>query len=266
VAVVRARGNLGDVSQISDGRAPRAGSAWDAPGAVVFARDFELELIAPEPGVSGFELIGDSNDVLIIEAVGARGERSLVGELPEAHGRGIQPRRFWVNEAPLRRFSLRVGQTDGLISIAEILPFPSQRILIDVGSASAHAALGKGWSGDEIGVEGASYRWIDGTRASVRYAAPSHVAHTVTLFCWPHEVKDRPQRLRARIANRVVLDQELLPGPQEVRFEVPAALARGELELTFELGWALSPASLGVAADPRALSMGVDSIVVTWED
>jgi hypothetical protein len=265
VAVVRARGSQGDVSLISDGQAPKDGSEWDAPGAVVLSRDFELELIAPAPGISGFEVIGDSNDYLIVEAVSAKNQRSLIGELPESRGRGIQHRRFWIN-APLERFVLRAGQTDGLISIAEILPFPSQRTVVDVGSVGAHSALGKGWSGDEIDVDGASYRWIDGTRASVRYFAPVGVAHSVTLSCWPYEVDNRPQRLRARIAGESLLDWELSPGPQEVSFEVPASLARGEVELTLELAWAISPAALGRAADPRALSMGVDSVVVSWED
>ena len=265
VAVVAARGVQGDLALVSDGEAPPDGSPWDATGSVSLLPDGEIELLAPKPGVGGFEVAGDGNDVLIVHAVGPAGERVRLGEMEDKQRFGIQRRRFWVNGVPLERFVLSVGRTDKLISIAEIVPFVGQQTLIDVGSPSARQALGSGWSGDEVDSAGATFRWIDGTHATVSYTTPRDTEHRVTLRAWPHQIDGRPQRLRARVGDRTLLDVELRPGPQEPSFRVPAELARGQVQLVLELAWAVSPAALGLSGDPRKLSMGVDTISVVWD-
>jgi hypothetical protein len=127
---------------------------------------------------------------------------------------------------------------------------------IALGRPQAAKYLGEGWSGPED-----SFRWTDGARAAVFFAAAIETPATLRLRMSPYLASSRlpAQRVTVRLNGQqlaaLVLDSS---APQEHAFPLAAGVLARTNTLELELPDARAPEKLGVSADRRALGVAAE--------
>jgi hypothetical protein len=134
-------------------------------------------------------------------------------------------------------------------------PLPPEGAQLAAETSNAFVGLGWAYPAD-------SYRWTDGTHASLRFAAPAAQPGVLEIQMRPYlEGPLREQTVTVSLNGRS-LQTFVLRAPEMATFEVPvpSGLIAAENTLRLDLPQATRPSSLGRSRDRRVLGVAVHSV------